>query len=206
MRLRRIPREERFFSLIIDLAGQIQHGNLVLAELSGIPAEDRREAAGRMQSICDDADATAGALLRQLRENYLTPFDRGDLYLLSDTMRATCHRLDAVGFAMSSSAFDELPAGVLEMLGLLSTQADQTLRMAQRLHSKPDQWEYVATIDTLCQRAVSTQQQVSDAVPASRRGLTHLAATMQLSSAFVLASESFREISRSVGLIAVKES
>lgn len=206
MRLRRVPRESQFYELFIELAEHLQDGNLVLAELSGIPVDERRTAAGRMQEICDAADASAGAVLRRLRENYVTPLDRDDLYLLSDSLRVTCHALDAVGFAMTSSAFDDLPVGVLEMLALLSTQADQTLRMTQRLRGKTDQWEYVESIDTLDHRAVGLQQQVSDAVPASRRGLTYAMAAIQLSDAFLQASRSFKDIARVIGTIAVKES
>lgn len=206
MRLRRIPRESQFYDLFIELAEHLQGSNLVLAELSGIRAEERRAAAGRMQDICDAADASASAVLRSLRENYVTPLDREDLYLLSVGLRDTCHSLDAVGFALTSSAFDELPVGVLEMLALLSTQADQTLRLTQRLRGKTDHWEYVETIDRLHQRAVDLQQKASDAVPAARRGLTYALATMQLTAAFVQASGSFKEIARVIGVIAVKES
>ncbi|WP_101653228.1 DUF47 domain-containing protein [Brevibacterium ihuae] len=206
MRLRRVPRESQFYDLFIELAAHLQDGTLVLAELSGIPVDERRAAARRMQEICDSADESAGAVLRRLRENYVTPLDRQDLFLLSDTLRETCHALDAVGFAMTSSAFDELPVGALEMLALLSTQADQTLRMTQRLRGKTDHWEYVESIDRLVHRAVGLQQKVSDAVPASRRGLTYATAVMQLSTAFVHASRSFKEISRVIATIAVKES
>ncbi|GAA4283165.1 hypothetical protein GCM10022261_06960 [Brevibacterium daeguense] len=204
--MRRIPRESQFYDRFVELAGYLQDGNLVLAELSGIPVEQRRSAAERMQEICDAADAAAGAVLRRLRENYITPLDRQDLLLLSELLRSTCHALDGVGFAMTSSAFGELPVGALEMLALLSTQADQTQRMTQRLRGKPDQWEYVETMDRLYQRSLSLQQQISDAVPASRQGLTYVAAAMQLSAAFVEAARSYREIGRIVGVIAVKES
>ncbi|WAL39948.1 DUF47 domain-containing protein [Brevibacterium sp. BRM-1] len=195
-----------FTVLLASIAGRLQESNLVLAELSGIPVEDRRAAARRMQSICDDADADSGAVVRALRENYLTPFDRRDIYVLADTLRTTCHRLDSVGFALTSPAFEELPVGVLEMLALLSNQADHTLRMTQRLSAKLDQWEYVETMNTLHSRAVKLQQRVTDAVPAARLGLTHLAAAMQLSEAFMAASQGFTSVGRVVAEIAVRES
>ena len=63
MRLRRVPRESQFYDLFIELAAHLQDGTLVLAELSGIPVDERRAAARRMQEICDSADESAGARL-----------------------------------------------------------------------------------------------------------------------------------------------
>lgn len=178
----------------------------MLAELSGIDVHERRGAAARLRSICDAAEETTGALLRAVRENYITPVDRTDLYSLADAMRNTTYRLDAMGFALSSSAFAELPVGTLEMLGLLSNQGDHTLRMTGRLRGKLDQWEYIDEMNHLHRSAIELQQRVSDAVPASRQGLSYLAAAMQLGSSFMDASRSFKETGKIVATIAIKES
>jgi uncharacterized protein Yka (UPF0111/DUF47 family) len=204
--LRRSAHDSAFFSLLVTQTEHLRDANLVLAELSGIPAAERRQAVKRMHSISDRADESAGAMLRLLRENYLPPLDRRELYALSDTIRDVNHRLDAVGFAMTSSAFDDLPVGVLEMLSLLSQQADQTIRMAQRLGAKVDQWDYVDRMNSLHNRAIALQQQVSDAVPAARLGLTYLAAAMSLSNAFIQASSGCKAIARVVAEIAIRES
>lgn len=206
MRLRRMPQGSVYYQRFIELAEHILEANLVLAELSGIPVDQRRDAVARMESICDAADDTVGSIVRIMRENYLTPLDREDMYALADSLRETCYRLNAMGFAMSSSAFDELPPGLLEMLALLSTESDQTLRMTKRLRPKTDQWEYVVTIDQLHRRAVSLQQKVSDAVPAARRGLLYLAAATQVSESFIATSMSFKDVERVVARIALKES
>jgi len=204
--MRRQTHDAAFTVLLTAVAQHLQDGNLVLAELSGIPADARRDAARRMDTICDDADADAGAVVRALRESYLTPFDRRDIYVLADTMRQTCHRLDSVGFALTSPAFTELPVGAIEMLALLSNQADHTLRMTQRLSTKLDQWEYVEMVNSLHNRAVKLQQRVSDAVPASRMGLTYMSAASQLARSFDGASQGFVSIGRIVAEIAVRES
>ena len=159
-----------------------------------------------MQVICDAADADAGAVLRALRENYLTPFDRRDMFVLADTIRQTCHSLDSVGYTMSSGAFSDLPDGVIEMLAILSDEADHTVRMTRRLSRKLDQWDYVDSINSLHNRAVKLQHRITDAKPASRMGLTHMSATLQLGSALVSASEKFTQIGRVIAEIAVRES
>ncbi|MBD8020965.1 DUF47 family protein [Brevibacterium gallinarum] len=206
MRLRRTPQDTQLFARCTELAELIQGCNLVLAELSGIPADARQQAGARMEELTDQADAALGSITRQLRENYITPLDRGDIFALADRLREVCYQLESISFAMTSQVFDELPAGVLEMLAVLSNQSDQTLRMTRRLQGHYDQWDYVETMDRLHLRAISLSQSIADAVPLSRRGLTYTAASMQLAFAFTQASASFKDIGRIAAAIALKES
>lgn len=206
MRLRRLSREAVYFARLDELADCLESASLVLAELSGIPVDQRRSAGERLSVLCDRADEASAALVRQLRENYATPLEREDLYRLADALRETCHRLDGVGFALSSSAFDEFPAGVLEMLALLANASDATKKALKRMPAQPDQWEYVESVTRLHYRAQTLQLKVSDAVPAAKRGLVYLAAASQLGTAFLAAAESFRDVGAAAADIAVKES
>ncbi|WP_258233891.1 DUF47 domain-containing protein [Brevibacterium oceani] len=180
--------------------------NLVLAELSGIDVGTRRDVADRLREIGDKADEDMGAMLRALRENYITPFDRNDLYLLSHHMRDICHRLHGVGFVLASEAFDPLPSGVPETLAVLSNQTDHTSRLISRLPGKLDQWDYVDAINRLTYQVETLQWRMSDAVPNSKRGLTYMAAVSQLGQAFVRAAHGFTELGKVVAAIAIKES
>ena len=206
MRLRRLSNETEFFTHLADLATSLRTGTLILAELTGIPMEERRDAVSRLTEVTDAADAAESAVLRALRENYATPVDRDSLYRLASTLREAVHRLEAVGFALSSSAFDEFPVGVHEFLAVLSNASDQTHTMLQRLPAKPDQWQYVESMSRLFHRAEMLHLQVSDAVPAARRGLVHLAAATLLGQMFYEAARSFAGMGAAVAEIAVRES
>lgn len=195
-----------FFDLLAQLSSAMQEANLVLAELSGIDASHRREAQAQLEIIAGNADDHFDALTRALRESYLTPIDRALLYRLAAAMRDCCYELRSVGFALTSSAFEELPAGALEMLALLSNYADNTKRMTQRLPAKFDQWEYTASVHTLSKRALALRQQLSDTVPASRKGSVYLSAAIQLSLTFRDTCDAFQEVGRIVAEIALTES
>lgn len=206
MRMRRVPNGAVFFSSFIALSSCLQDATLVLAELSGIESNDRRAAVSRMENAGDTADDIVHAVAQALRENYVTPFDRQDIFVLADAMRDATHKLEQVGFAMASSAFDELPAGALEMLALIGNQADRTTRMTQRLQGKVDQWEYVDQVVRMGYHAGRLQQRMTDAVPAAKRGLTYLSAVTQLGASFAGAARGFRDVGMAVATIAVKES
>lgn len=206
MRLRRLSNEAEFFTHLSDQATSLQQATLILAELTGVPLDERRGAMTRLAAVSDEAHAAELAVLRALRENYATPVDRDSLYRLSSTLRGTVHRLEAVGFALSSSAFDEFPAGVQEFLAVLSQASDQTHTMLAHLPAKPDQWLYVESMSRLFHRAEMLHLQVSDAVPAARRGLVHLAAATLLGQMFYEAARSFAQLGNVVAEIAVRES
>lgn len=206
MRLRRLSHEAEYFTHLADLSSSLRQSSLILAELSGIPVEERREAAGRLAAVSDEADAAESAVLRALRENYATPIDRDALYRLTNALCQTTHRLESVGFALSSSAFEQLPVGVLEMLAVLSNATDQTHSMLKRLPGKPDQWQYVESMSRLFYRAEALHLQISDAVPAARRGLAYLAAATLLGQTFYEAARSFTSVGTVVAEVAVRES
>lgn len=206
MRLRRLSNEAEYFTHLGDMSSSLRQGSLILAELSGIPMEERRAAAARLAEVSDAADAAESAVLRALRENYATPVDRDSLYRLASSLCEATHRLESVGFALSSSAFEEFPVGVLEMLALLSNATDQTHSMLKRLPAKPDQWQYVESMSRLFHRAETLHLQVSDAVPAAKKGLAYLAAATLLGQMFYEAARSFTSIGTVVAEIAVRES
>lgn len=206
MRLRRVPQDTVFYERMADLVGQMRQCNLVLAELSGVDVGQRREVADKLREIGDRADEDMGAVLRALRENYITPFDRYDLYLLCHHMREICNRLHGVGYVLASEAFDTLPSGVLETLAVLSNQTDHTSRMVTKLPGKVDQWDFVDSINRLTHQVETLQWRMSDAVPNAKRGLTYMAAVSQLGHAFVRAAHGFTELGKAVASIAIKES
>lgn len=72
MRLKRVPQDKVFYERLSDLVSQMRQCNLVLAELSGIEISERRDVADRLREIGDRADEDMGAMLRALRENYIT--------------------------------------------------------------------------------------------------------------------------------------
>ena len=57
MRLRRLSHETEYFTHLSGISASLRQSSLILAELSGIPVEERREAAGRLAAGSDEADA-----------------------------------------------------------------------------------------------------------------------------------------------------
>ncbi|MCI2266801.1 DUF47 domain-containing protein [Sediminivirga luteola] len=211
MRLRRVPHDAVFYTAFAQLSAHIESAHLRLAELSGVPAEDRRDLLESLQDLCDAADESTHLVARQLRENYVTPLDREDIYLLADGLRDITHRLADIGVAMVHTRFDDLPPGAEELLGILSAQVEATTRMTSRLHVQLDQWEYADTVRALAYRARTVALRMNrpralgrQTAPGSQveRAFAHY----QLGEQFSHAAAAFAQVALVIGRIAAKES
>lgn len=205
MRLRRVPRGSIFFSALGQLAEQIEQALLILAEQAGADPEDRAGLQERIDELCEASDESCHLVARQLRENYVTPLDREDLFDLAQALREITHRLSGVALAIAQIDTQRLPSGVDELLAVLSNQSDQTRQMTGSLSSQPAQWEYADAVISLAHRASTVRvRMVRPSALDKKVGRamgTHVVA-VQLG----LAAEGFAAVGRICSRIAAKES
>ncbi|WGW12493.1 hypothetical protein LWF01_01630 [Saxibacter everestensis] len=205
MRVRFLPQDATFYQLLTDQAQKLPDANLVLAEMSGIEPEERRAARGQMDKVCNEVDEATHAVLRALRESYVTPVDRQDVFELADAVQAACHSLEAVAYAMGNDALRDLPAGAVEMLAVLDRQAELTVGMTRRLRSMRELWEFHDEITRQAKQARILHQRIGRILTTKKR-LSEYAAGDQLAGSMLEATKAFRQIGVAVGRIVVKES
>ncbi|GAB3563133.1 hypothetical protein [Spelaeicoccus albus] len=208
MRLRVVPQDKVFFDLLAALARLLADEQLVLAEMSGAAVDERDTILERVAGICTEADESMHGVLRALRENYITPLPREDIFELGEGLRHACRVMRSVAFALSADALEEPPAGTAQYLQLIGSQAELTVRMTTRLAAMRDLWEYHDEVSRLTLRGHGLYENI---VAAARPGLGEAAgpievATLALAEALGRADDAFRGIARVVGRIAVKES
>lgn len=208
MRLRLVPQDKVFFDLLSTLARLLADEQLVLAEMSGAAADERDAILDRIRAICTDADESMHGVLRELRENYITPLPREDLFDLAEALRHACRIMRSVAFALAAEALDEPPAGTAQYLQLIGSQSELTARMTGRLAAVRDLWEYHDEISRLTLRGAGLYENiVSSARPGPGGSVGPAAsATLALAEALARADDAFRGVASVVGRIAVKES
>jgi predicted phosphate transport protein (TIGR00153 family) len=99
MRLRFIPREERFFELFEDAAKNVVKGAELLAELVRNPARSQ-ELRQSIEEVEHEGDITTHEIADRLNRTFVTPFDHEDIQALSgrlddilDNIEATADRM-----------------------------------------------------------------------------------------------------------------
>ena len=99
MKLRFIPREERFFELFDEQAKNIVKGAELLVELVSRPAE-AAELRSQIEEVEHEGDITTHEIADRLNRTFVTPFDHEDIHALAgrlddilDNIEATADRM-----------------------------------------------------------------------------------------------------------------
>ncbi|MGH6876249.1 MAG: DUF47 domain-containing protein [Rhizomicrobium sp.] len=109
-----MPREDRFFELYNRHAAILVQGAQALCELlSGGPGA--ADAARRVMSLETQADAIARDVLLLVRRTFITPFDRGDIKDLINTLDDTIDQMQKTAKAVLLFEVDTLEPEMAEM-------------------------------------------------------------------------------------------
>jgi uncharacterized protein Yka (UPF0111/DUF47 family) len=114
LRLRR--GDPRLGELLVALTDQVAAGAQLMAEALGGDRSSREETANRLQSVDQDAEATAHAVLRALSGTFATPFDREDVYRVAWALRLCVARMEDVSDEIVLFHLGEVSDGITELV------------------------------------------------------------------------------------------
>ncbi len=134
MRLRFIPREERFFDLFAEAAGNVVKGAELLVELVGDhtrAAELRRQ----IEEVEHEGDITTHEIADRLNRTFVTPFDHEDIHELSGTMDDILDNIEATADRMY---LYEAGEATPEMVSLVHVLAEATKALERAITGLSD--------------------------------------------------------------------
>ena len=99
MKLRFIPREERFFELFDRQAKDIVKGAKLLVELVSRPAE-AAELRSQIEEVEHEGDITTHEIADRLNRTFVTPFDHEDIHALAGRMDDVLDNIEATADRM----------------------------------------------------------------------------------------------------------
>lgn len=135
MRLRLGPSDGGGFGdLFSEAARHLVVGVELLAEMLAEDA-DHEDVAARMRAAERAADETNHALVRRVNDSFVTPFDRGDLYLLGSALDDVMDRMDAAVDMVLLYRVKRIPEQVSEQVAVLQRCAELTAAAMPRLRS-----------------------------------------------------------------------
>jgi len=80
--VRLIPRDDKYFSLLTELASRVKEGGEVFVQLFE-DYQNRSSYADKIKSIEVACDELSGRITQKLNSSFITPIDREDIYLLT---------------------------------------------------------------------------------------------------------------------------
>jgi hypothetical protein len=158
--MRLVPREEKYFGMLNQLAAEVKQGGKLFVRLFE-DYENRAQYAEQIKGIELKCDDLAAKITQRLNSTFITPIDREDIYLLVtelddviDMINDLARRLDI--YAVTSPR----PDGA-EIASLLGRATEEIESAFARLERHQGLGEHAATISQLEKRADSLY---SDAV------------------------------------------
>ena len=122
MRLRFIPREERFFDLFQESAGNAAKGAELLLELVTHP-ERMPELCQQIEEVEHEGDITTHEIADRLNRTFITPFDHEDIHDLAGRLDDVLDYIEATADRMNLyDAGEPMP----EMVELVQVLMDTT--------------------------------------------------------------------------------
>jgi uncharacterized protein len=145
---RLIPRDESFFPLFEQLAtGASDCAKQLHALFQRIPIS--HDTVMSIVAAERDADAVTRGLLAQLERSIVTPFDREDIYQMTDKMDDVYDAIRAAAELAQTHHLSQQVEGVSEFTAVLVEITEATVHVVTRLRSLTDVADEVAKVDAL---------------------------------------------------------
>jgi len=125
MKLRLMPKEERFFELFAEAAQNVVKGAELLLALVEHP-ERAAELSRKIEEVEHEGDITTHEIADRLNRTFITPFDHEDIHELAGRLDDVLDNIEATADRMV--LYEAGPAGP-EMVNLVKVLADATVVM-----------------------------------------------------------------------------
>jgi predicted phosphate transport protein (TIGR00153 family) len=120
---RLIPRDEQFFDLFNQLAGNLKTAAQLLAELFAEP-QRTAELVRQIKDVEHDADQLTLSISTRIDRSFITPIDREDIHLLASRLDDVIDRLDGTARRVVMLHIDEVRAPAKQMASVVLRAAD----------------------------------------------------------------------------------
>ncbi len=145
---RMLPREESFFEMFVELAGNVHTGAQALVELlsnyTDVPAQ-----AARIKEIEHAGDDITHGLIKRLNQTFITPFDREDIHELSSKIDDVLDLINAAASRMVIYRVDRVRQGAAELAKILEEATAQMLAAVRVLEKRDHILTYCIEINRL---------------------------------------------------------
>jgi predicted phosphate transport protein (TIGR00153 family) len=158
-----LPREDEYFALFSKVSVKLEEAATLLVEMMKAADTEYDTLSKRIKDVEHECDELTHTMTRKLNSSFITPFDREDIYTLSNALDDVCDYIDAVGRAVvmfNIHAIDNHAVRLSEIL-LKQTQAvhaavlmlekadgiDKHLLEIQRLENEADDVYFRAMAD-----------------------------------------------------------
>jgi predicted phosphate transport protein (TIGR00153 family) len=181
-------------------------GARLLKELLGAAPIDRKEIAERMRAAEHAGDEVTHAIMRELNESFITPFDREDIYRLASSLDDVMDAMEAAVDLVVLYQIGELPAEVADQVDIIERAAELTAAAMLQLRSMKDLSEFWIELNRLENQADQVYRRMLARLFSGDFDALTVMKIKEVVDQLEGAADAFEHVANTVETIAVKES
>jgi len=206
VRIRLTPASNTFYAMFADSGQNLVVGAALLKDLLGADPAERALIAEKMRAAEHAGDEATHAIMRELNETFVTPFDREDIYRLASSLDDVMDAMEAAVDLVVLYKIGELPAGVADQVDVLTRAADLTAAAMSRLRSMKDLSEFWTEVNRLENQADHIYRRLLARLFSGEYDTLTVLKLKEVVDQLEEAADAFEHIANTVETIAVKES
>lgn len=143
------PKDAVLFDLFTSLAERVASGARLAAEMVASPVDHHREQAKRIGAIESEADELLGKVIRRIDDMFVTPYDRGDLTQLANTLDDAMDEIEEATDLIVLHDVKEFPQGLTDLVDAVRRLAELTASSMPRLKTLKDLDHFYSEADRI---------------------------------------------------------
>ena len=206
MRIRLRPAQTSFYGMFATSGKNLVVGAGLLKDLLGADSDERKVIAEKMRAAEHAGDEATHAIMRELNETFVTPFDREDIYRLASSLDDVMDAMEAAVDLVVLYKIGELPAEVADQVDVLERAAELTAEAMPRLRSMKDLSEYWIELNRLENQADHVYRRLLARLFSGEYDTLTVLKLKEVVDQLEEAADAFEHVANTVETIAVKES
>jgi len=206
VRFRLTPRQTSFYGMFATSGENLVTGAKLLKELLGAEPQDRKAIADKMRAAEHAGDEATHAIMRELNESFVTPFDREDIYRLASGLDDVMDAMEAAVDLVVLYQIGELPPEIADQVELLERAAELTADAMPRLQSMKDLSEFWIELNRLENQADQVYRRLLARLFSGDYDALTVMKLKEVIDELEAAADAFEHVANTVETIAVKES
>ena len=206
MRFNLRPSKTSFYGMFATSGENLVVGARLLKELLGADPADRKDIAERMRGAEHAGDEATHAIMRELNESFVTPFDREDIYRLASNLDDVMDFVEAAADLVVLTGLGTLPAEMTQQTALLQRAAEITAEAMPRLRTLKDLSDYWIEVNRIENEADKLYRRLLSRLYSGEFEALEVLRLKEVADQLEEAADAFEKVANVVESIAVKES
>lgn len=206
MRLNLRPSKTSFYEMFATSGQNLVVGARLLKELLGADPSQRKEIAEKMRGAEHAGDEATHAIMRELNETFVTPFDREDIYRLASSLDDVMDFMEAAVDLVVLYNIAELPPEIADQVDVLERAAELTAEAMPRLRGMKDLKEFWIELNRLENQADQVYRRLLARLFSGEYDALTVLKLKEVVDQLEAAADAFEHVANTVETIAVKES